>query len=152
MARGEFSIEEKELDTILAAGIRYTGAYSECGKAFGKIGRTMGRHICGKPFNLYYDDEYREHDADIESCMPVRTGASAAGVVVRELPGGRCVSLLHKGPYDTIGRSYEKVLAYIKDKGYAARTPSREIYHKGPGMIFKGNPDKYLTEIQILVD
>ena len=29
--------------------------------------------------------------------------------------------------------------------------PTREVYLKGPGMIFKGNPNKYLTEIQILI-
>lgn len=152
MARKDFNVEEKKLDAILAAGIRYTGAYSDCGKAFGKIGKAKGRHICGKPFNLYYDADYREHDADIESCMPVRAGKDADGVVVRALPGGRCVSLLHKGPYDTIGRSYQKIMAYVKDKKYAPQTPSREVYHKGPGMIFKGNPETYLTEIQILIE
>jgi len=30
-------------------------------------------------------------------------------------------------------------------------TPTRAIYIKGPGMIFKGNPKKYLTEIQMVV-
>ena len=29
--------------------------------------------------------------------------------------------------------------------------PTREIYHKGPGMIFRGSPKNYLTEIQFLV-
>ena len=28
--------------------------------------------------------------------------------------------------------------------------PIREIYIKGPGMIFRGNPKKYITEIQFL--
>ncbi|NLI92146.1 MAG: MerR family transcriptional regulator, partial [Peptococcaceae bacterium] len=27
-----------------------------------------------------------------------------------------------------------------------------EIYLKGPGMIFKGNPNKYLTEIVIPIE
>jgi len=27
--------------------------------------------------------------------------------------------------------------------------PRREIYIKGPGMIFKGNPQNYITEIAI---
>lgn len=27
--------------------------------------------------------------------------------------------------------------------------PTREIYVKGPGLIFKGNPKNYLTEIQL---
>jgi hypothetical protein len=30
--------------------------------------------------------------------------------------------------------------------------PTREIYLKGPGMIFKGNPENYLTEIQIMIE
>ena len=29
---------------------------------------------------------------------------------VRELPGGRCASLLHKGPYSELGRSYAKIV------------------------------------------
>ena len=29
--------------------------------------------------------------------------------------------------------------------------PTREVYIKGPGMIFKGNPAKYLTEIQVMI-
>lgn len=30
--------------------------------------------------------------------------------------------------------------------------PTREVYLKGPGMIFKGNPKNYLTEIQMLIE
>jgi len=85
----------------------------------------------------------------------VRDGATAKGmdgISLREIPGGRCVALLHKGPYDELGRSYEKILRYIKDRGYKIQPPSREVYLKGPGMIFRGNPKKYLTEIQMMVE
>ena len=51
-----------------------------------------------------------------------------------------------------MGRSYAKILAYAKQKGYAIATPTREVYIKGPGMIFKGNPKNYLTEIQMLIE
>jgi effector-binding domain-containing protein len=44
-----------------------------------------------------------------------------------------------------------KIFEFIHHKGYEPLTPSREIYHKGPGMIFKGNPRNYLTEIQVLI-
>lgn len=149
---GEFEVEEKQLDKILIAGIRYKGKYTDCGRAFGKIAKKMGRNICGKPFNLYYDDGFKEDGADIETCMPVRKGKEVDGINVRELGGGNCVSLIHKGPYETIGRSYEKIVGYINDKGYKYLVPSREIYIKGPGMILKGKPENYLTEIQILID
>jgi effector-binding domain-containing protein len=100
---------------------------------------------------LHYDTEYKEEDADFEACMPIRKGTPREGISVRELPGGRCAALLHKGPYDELGRSYAAILSYIHQQQYSVEVPTREVYLKGPGMIFKGNPKKYLTEIQILI-
>jgi DNA-binding transcriptional MerR regulator/effector-binding domain-containing protein len=151
MAQATFQIEEKAVDPIRIAGIRTKGRYSDCGVAFARIGKRFGRHICGKPLLLHYDAEYREDDADYEACMPVRSGKSVDEIAVRELAGGRCVSLLHRGPYDELGRSYAQILDYIRKRGLEAIIPTREIYHKGPGMIFRGNPKNYLTEIQILI-
>jgi DNA-binding transcriptional MerR regulator/effector-binding domain-containing protein len=145
-----FEIEEKTTDPILVAGIRMKGRYADCGPVFARIGRTLGRYISGKPLILHYDTEYREEDADFEPCMPVRTAKPVDGISIRQLPGGRCVSLLHKGPYDQLGRSYAKILDYVRGKSYDVQVPTREIYHKGPGMIFRGNPKNYLTEIQLL--
>jgi DNA-binding transcriptional MerR regulator/effector-binding domain-containing protein len=143
------NVEEKTLPPMLIAGVRMRGRYSECGKGFAKIGRSMGRYIAGPCFLLHYDAEYKEDDADFEACFPVRQAKQVEGIAVRELPGGRCVSLLHTGPYDQMGPSYAKVLKYVKDKRYRVVMPTREVYLKGPGMIFKGNPKNYLTEIQV---
>jgi effector-binding domain-containing protein len=101
---------------------------------------------------LYYEDEYREDDAEFEPCMPVRRALKVDGIHVREIAGGHCISLIHRGPYKELGRSYERLLKYAKDCGYKMLLPSREVYLKGPGMIFRGNPKKYLTEIQILIE
>lgn len=149
---GSFDVEEKTVAPQLIAGVRMKGKYSDCGKGFALIGKRLGRHLCGKPLNLYYDGEYREDDADLEACIPVRKAVSAEGISVRELPGGRCVSLLHEGPYEELGRSYAKILAYVRGKGYKTVLPTREVYLKGPGMFLRGNPQKYLTEIQILIE
>lgn len=146
-----FDVEEKVLEPLLMAGVRQRGPYSDCGKGFAKIGKELGRYISGKPFLLHYDTEYKEQDADFEACMPVRKAKDVAGVSVRKLPGGKCVALLHKGPYSEMSRSYSKILAYIHEKGYEVMMPTREVYLKGPGMIFKGNPKNYLTEIQMIV-
>ena len=144
-------IEEKTVEPMLIAGVRVRGKYSDCGNGFAQIGRRFGRKICGACFLLHYDSEYRENDADFEACMPIRDGVSRDGIDVRELPGGRCVSLVHQGPYTEMGRSYAKIFKYVHEKHYAPAVPTREIYLKGPGMIFKGNPKKYLTEIQVLI-
>ncbi len=148
----EFEIEEKELDTVLIAGHRMKGKYEDVGKGLGLICKKMGRHANGKPMTLYYDGEYKEDDADFEPCVPVRKGRNADGIAIRELKGGRCVSLMHKGPYETLRDSYKKVFGYINERGYRTVIPIREVYRKGPGMIFKGNPKNYLTEIQIMIE
>jgi DNA-binding transcriptional MerR regulator len=151
MSATTFEIQEQELEPMLVGGVRMTGRYSDCGKGFATLGKRLGRQIAGKPLCLYYDGEYREQDANFEPCMPLRKPIEAEGISVRELPGGRCVSLMHRGPYEELGRSYARVLQYVKEHGYQVQLPTREVYHKGPGMFFRGNPKKYLTEIQLLV-
>ena len=151
MTESSFEVGEKVLEPMLIAGIRMKGKYSDCGKGFAQLFKKLGRHTCGKPLNLYYDGEYKEKDADLEPCVPLRKKMEVEGISVRELAGGKCVCLLHQGPYDELGRSYAKILYYIREKRYETNLPSREVYLKGPGMILKGNPKKYLTEIQILV-
>jgi len=152
MTNLSLEIAEKDVSPILMAGVRMKGKYSECGKGFSRIGRSLGGQIQGKAFLLHYDQEYREEDAEFEACLPIRAGKAVEGISVRELPGGHCVSLVHRGPYNDLGRSYARVLQYIHEKGYKVQAPSREIYLKGPGMIFKGNPKNYLTEIQMFID
>ncbi|TWU42900.1 MerR family transcriptional regulator [Novipirellula artificiosorum] len=151
MSDSNFSVEKKTLDTVLVAGVRMKGKYCECGSGFATIGRKFGRHVCGKPMLLCYDTEYRAEDADFEAAMPIRKGESTESIKVHELPAGRCLSLMHLGPYERLSRSYEKILRHAKENGMELQCPSREVYHKGPGMIFRGNPKKYLTEIQFLL-
>ncbi|MCA9264968.1 MAG: MerR family transcriptional regulator [Planctomycetales bacterium] len=147
-----FEIEIKELPTLWIGGIRTRGRYDECGKVFGKLGRLLARNIAGPPLCLQYDQEYRESDADFEPCMPLRKCVQADGVDVRQLAGGNAITLIHRGAYSELGRSYERLIRFAKEREYELLVPSREVYIKGPGMIFQGNPTKYLTEIQILFE
>jgi DNA-binding transcriptional MerR regulator len=144
-----FEVEQKTIEPLLIAGYRMKGKYSECGKGFSRVGRAVGRYICGQPFCLYYDAEYRDEDADIETCFPIRKEVSAEGISVRSLPGGRCLTMIHQGPYHQLGRSYERILREAQRREAKLSLPVREVYLKGPGMIFKGNPKNYLTEIQL---
>ncbi len=145
-------IVEKIVEPMLIAAVKITGPYNECGKGFKAIGRNFGRYICGSCFCLQYDAGYRPTDATFETCMPIRHSKEVEGISVRELPGGKCVSIIHKGPYEELGQSYQKIKDYVKSKGYSCSLPTREIYIKGPGMFFRGNPKKYITEIQFMIN
>jgi DNA-binding transcriptional MerR regulator/effector-binding domain-containing protein len=151
MSQPMYQCEEKNLPPLKVAALRMKAPYKDCGQGFAKIGKLYWNQICGPAMLLCYDHEHQEI-ADFETCMPVKGGPSQEGIEVRELPATRCVALLHKGPYEQLGRSYEQALAYVKQKGYEILAPCREVYLKGPGMIFKGNPKNYLTEIQLIID
>jgi DNA-binding transcriptional MerR regulator/effector-binding domain-containing protein len=142
-----FRVEEKSVEPMLIAGIRMSGKYSECGAVFSRLGKSIGRYISGKPLCLYYDGEYREDDANFEPCFPIRKRVEAEGITVRELPSARCLSLVHQGRYDQLGRSYAKILKHAEEQKAKISLPTREVYVKGPGIFFKGNPKNYLTEI-----
>jgi len=147
-----FEIEEKEVDTILIAGYRMKGKYSDIGEGFSILGKKLGRHINGKALGLYYDNEYKEKDAEFEACFPIRKGKDEEGISVRELKGGKCISLIHNGPYEKLSESYNRLFTNVNERGLKKILPTREVYIKGPGMIFKGNPRNYLTDIQIFIE
>ncbi len=152
MARqSDYKVTEKRIDEMLFAGILFQGRYEEVGKQFGIIARKAGRHLAGPAMSLYYDSEYRENDARIEAGFPVKKEIKGEGISCRRLSGGTAITLIHKGPYDRIGGSYETILHFLTEQGLSTLLPSREIYRKGPGMIFRGNPERYLTEIQFLL-
>jgi effector-binding domain-containing protein len=68
------------------------------------------------------------------------------------LKGGNAVTLIHVGPYDELSRSYARLFEYCRENGLKTLLPGREHYLKGPGMIFRGNPAKYITRIVMLYE
>ena len=140
--------DERDVPPLLVAGIRMTGCYGDCGQGFATLGKRLGRYIVGKPLCLFYDGEYREGDANFEPCMPIGQAVEVDGISVRELPGIHCLTLVHRGRYHELKNSYARLLKHAKERGYEISLPTREVYLKGPGMIFRGDPKKYLTEIQ----
>lgn len=133
------------------AALRMHAPYQKCGEGFGKIFKRYWWKSCGPAMLLCYDTEYKDV-ANYEVAVPVKGGQSQDGIEVRELPAACCVSLLHKGPCDQLSHSYDKAREYVAAKGYRLTLPSREIYVKGCGLIFKGNPKNYLTEIQLMIE
>lgn len=150
MMKKDLEISERDVPDTWACGIRYTGAYADIGKYYAELFKKVGRFCAGRPFAIYYDCEYKE-SADIEAAVSVRKEVAVPGVSCRMLNGGHFVSIIHRGPYETIGEAYKAAFEYIAGKNLAAKGPTREIYLKGPGMIFTRDPHKFVTEIMIPV-
>lgn len=147
----ENEIVLKDVTDILIASIRYHGRYDEMGSIIKSLYKTCGRFITGTCFALYYDEGFKEEDADIEVCLPVSREINSGSIKSRILKGGKAASLIYRGPYGHIGQAYKTLFDHIQKNKLDTLIPSREIYQKGPGMMLKGNPDNYVTEIQMLL-
>ena len=74
-------IVEKVIEPMLIAGIRICGHYRESGRLFSTLCSKVGRHISGRAFNLCYEQEYKEEDADFESCFPLKRSGRHRGAI-----------------------------------------------------------------------
>ena len=143
-----YEIKIRDIEPVLAATLRFSGKHKEAGKHFPDIYKALKGQSSGSPFFCYYNKEYKE-TADIELCVPVSEKKELRGIIIKELPRIKAVSTVHTGSYETIRYAYQALTEYITEKKLETELPVREVYIKGPGMFFKGNPDKYITEIII---
>lgn len=142
----------KEIPEMLIASIRFKGKYQDVSQAFNSLFKKYGRYCNGAPFCLYYDNDYKEDDADIEACVPVKTAVEVEGIICRKIPGGKAVTVVHHGPYETLGQSYQVIIDHLNENNRRIRLPHREVYLKGPGMILPRSPRRFITEIQIMLE
>lgn len=140
-----------ELEPTLVATLVYVGKYNEVGQYISKLFKAVGGNVAAKPMSIYHDDEYKEDEATVEVCLPLKREINYKSLETKVLPGGKAVSLLHVGPYENLSDSYKQFTDYIKTNQLTLASPIREQYLKGPGMLLKGNPDKYQTLIMALI-
>ena len=103
--------------------------------------------IVGPFMTIYHDNEYRELDADLEVAVPVtgKVTLSDPALEVKNLPGRKVASLVHKGSYETIGPAYAKLYEYVIQEGYELSGPMMDLYLNDPNTVA---PSEVLTEIQ----
>jgi hypothetical protein len=84
--------------------------------------------------------------------LPGQKKGDISGVKIEYWEYGKVAEILHIGPYNKETPTIEKLHKFIKDKGYKIVGAHEEEYLKGPGMIFKGDPNKYWTIIRYRIE
>jgi len=109
--------------------------------------------LAGPCLSLYYDEEYKEKDWDIEVCQPIEGNVQETErVSVRELPGAeKMACMVHHGPFTTIGEAYDALIKWISENGYRIVGPAREVYLRAAEEGRQNDPDT-LTEVQFPVE
>lgn len=126
-----YEIRKQTCESVLVASIRFKGKYEEIGAYFEKLYEAVKSNAAGAPFNLYYDGEYCENDADIEVCVPVKEPVSD-GVQCRCLPCFTALTTIHNGPYESLGEAYKALTDYANKNHIRTKSFCREAYIEGP--------------------
>ena len=129
--------------------------YEDLGPVFERLFGDLMRYVLAhtRPSGLafaWYHDAGEGRPFDVEAVIPVAEWVAATEAVrVRDLPAVPLAAcLVHRGPFDQIGCTYQLLMAWIQRNGYQVAGDVREVY---VNMEPRSDPSQYLTEIQIPV-
>lgn len=148
----EKNIKEIQIHIPYVAKVKIFGKYEDIGKGFRSIYKEAGKYVSGSPYAFFYDMEYKDENPNFCGAMELRKKIKGKNIIVETLVCKKAVKLLYKGPYGRQGNAYLKLFNYCQEKGYKVKLPIIEHYIKGPGFIFKGNPDNYITECILVIE
>jgi AraC family transcriptional regulator len=152
------AVEVREEAPFRVVFLRHVGPYDKVGATWGRLMSWAGpRGLLGpgmKMIGLCHDDpevtppDKLRYDAAVAVSRPVRPEGEFG---VLELPGGKYAVATHKGPHDTLGRTYAGIYGgWLPKSGYDLRdSPAFEEYLNSPT---NARPEDLLTLIHVPVE
>lgn len=133
-----FNIEfsEKPLQPVLSIRTRTSvdKLPVEIGRAYEAIIeylKKIGEEPSDAPFTAYYNLDME--DLDVEMGFPVAKPLPGKGdIISSEIPAGKQVSGMFKGPYSQMVSLYDAMNKWISDNGYKAVGTAYEYYYNSP--------------------
>ena len=150
----EYQVGLKQVEPQQVVAIRtVVPGMEEVPLLFEELAAHLARHKvmpAGPPQVLFYDDEYRDFDLNIEATLPVRGAVPESDrVKLRELPGlETAASVVHTGPHEKLVKAFGAALGWMEANHYRPDGPNREIFVK---FSPPGDQANFVTEIVVPV-
>ena len=103
--------------------------------------------MTGPLMSLYHEENPKLDDMIVSVAVPVtgKISVTDPDVEILNLPAVKVLSLVHKGPYESIGLAYQQLMEYASAQGIELTGPLRELYLNNPQ---ETTPENIMTEIQ----
>lgn len=124
------------------------------GRAFEQVATYIQAHNATPRvpgITIYEEDGYCEKDFTVSACLPFEGELQGNGEIeVCDLSAiETAASVIHHGPFSTLGRAYEAGFRWIEANSYRVNFHVRELnLEYEPG----GDPNQYVTEIQFPIE
>lgn len=135
----EVRIGRREATLVLSRRpvVRLSEIGTVLGSAFGEVYGYLEAHGVepkGPPFVIYHGTPVADDPFEVEVCAPVgRATDGPPGWSIRELPAGTFATMLHVGPYETVGSAYDTMTTWLGAHDLTVMGPPREVYLSEPG-------------------
>jgi len=133
----------KHVDDILLAAMPLRGTYEQSPATFHLLQEQVWPYVIGKRILLYY---YVAAEVQIECCLAVSRPVNTAEIRSYVLTGGEALTLIHFGPYRTLGEGWSLLFDYIEGHNIRIQGPRREVYLDDREFA----APVHLTELQVL--
>jgi effector-binding domain-containing protein len=133
----DISIEDQPKQATLT--IRFRSPAAELSSNFKRVYSTVAAYLgelgeapAGAPFARYHEIDV--NSLDVEAGFPVGRLVGGRGeIAASELPASRVATCVHVGPYTTIERTYDRLMAWLREHGQApSGAPMYEFYLNDP--------------------
>lgn len=149
----DYDVVIKNVEPTMVASIRdVIPTYPEQGHLWDELESFLAHHQIkpdGPCFTVYYSDP---PEVDTQVYEPVRSPIQEDLKVKQQLLPGvdTMASVVHKGPFLTIGEAYSAIIKWIEANGYGIHGPAREVYLR-PAVGGSQTDPETVTEIQFPV-
>lgn len=126
----------------------FAGDYDEMGSEVNQLYSNAKDAVKGSLFLL---DEAMSEDSAYRIGLPVKREINHPAVQTSILPKQKGIQVQHVGPYVNIGDAYKYLIDYANAHKLQTEEQFITRFIKSPGKIFKGNTNKYLTEVILLL-
>lgn len=153
-----FAPQIKDLQAETVVALEMHGPFAQIPQALGRLYEWTMEHGYtpqGMPETVYLTDPMTtpEPDAAWEVWTPVKgepapMAPDPEGFTVKRIPVRHMASAVHKGPYESVGDTWDALMKWMHDAGIEPAGPPVESYLNDPGTVA---PEEYLTELRVPV-
>jgi effector-binding domain-containing protein len=146
----EIELKEEQSQPVISKRFR-TNADNlpkELGRAYGDIVRYLNE-IGEKPTDIAFAAHYNMNmdDLDVEAGFIVpKTLVGKDDIKAGEIPSGKQVSCVHKGPYIKMEAAYHAIMQWVQEKGYKPTGVAYEFYLNSPYEVAE---DELITKVML---
>ena len=147
-------MEIKEVEQQNSLMVRLTTPVSKMSDVMGEVYQELagymgkkGIEFAGPPYAMYYNMDMEA--LDVEIGFPVNLSDTGEERIKPGcIPGGKIATTIHTGPYGKMEETYEKLMAYVKEKQLDVHEWMYEYYLNSPLEV---KPEELQTQICFVI-